>query len=127
MLTKSAAGLATNVLLSQSPIAVQTNARSVLTDAVKVTRKPKAKKSRSKKSLQCTWQLTEADTNALQCLKHYEDYLWLQFYKVYSVNATLQGDDQVLPSFMHVLGSDHKEPDGYETSADDHDEFKPLI
>ena len=130
MPTKSAAGFATKVLLNQCPTesqtAVQTNARSVLTDAVKVARKPpKAKKSCSKKSLLHSRQLTAADTNALLRLKHYEDYLWLQFYKVYSVGATLQGDDQVLPAFIHVVGSDHKEPDGYETSADD--EIKPLI
>ena len=119
---------ATNVLSSQcpteSPTTIQTNARSVLTDTVKVT---KDKKSRSKKSLQCIRQLTEADTNALQRLKHYENYLWLQFYKVYSVGATLKGEDQVLPALIHVVGSDHKEPDGYETSTDDHDEFKPII
>ena len=131
MLTKSAARsrLATNVLSNQcpteSPTTTQTNGGSVLTNAVKVT---KAKKSHSKKSLQCTRQLTEADTNALQRLKHYENYLWLQFYKVYSVGATLHDQDQALPAFIHVLGGDHEEPaDGYETSADDHDEFKPII
>ena len=42
------------------------------------------------------------------------------------MGATLQGEDQILPSFIHVLGGDHKESDGYETSADD-DEIKPLI
>ena len=131
MLTKSAAGLATNcnVLSSQcpteSPTTIKTNGRSVLTNAVEVT---KAKKSHSKKPLRCAQQLTEADINAIQCLKHYEDYLWLQFYKVYSVSATLQGEDQVLPAFIHVLGGDNEEPaGGYETSADDHDKFKPII
>ena len=130
VLSKSA-GLATNVLSNQgsaeSQTAVQNNAKSVLTDAAKSVTfgKSKVKKSRSKKSLPAARQLSEADTNALLRLKHYEDYLWLQFYKVYSVGATLEGEDQVLPAFINVIGGDHKESDGYETSADD--EIKPLI
>ena len=31
----------------------------------------------------------------------------------------------MLPAFIHLVGGDHKESDGYETSADD--EIKPLI
>ena len=130
MLSRSA-GLATNYLSSGGPTVPQTagqnDAKAVLTNAAKSVTfgKSKVKKSHSKKSLGYTRQPSEADTNALLRLKHYEDYLWLQFYKVYSVGATLQDDDQVLPAFIHVVGGDHKEPDGYETSADD--EIKPLI
>ena len=123
--TRSTIALVTTELLeNNTQTAGQNNAKSVLTDDGKSVTfgKPKARKPHSKKSLR---QLSEADTNALLCLKHYEDYLWLQFYKVYSVGATLQGEDQVLPAFIHLVTGDHKESDGYKTSADD--EIKPLI
>ena len=91
--TRSAITLVTTELLeNNTQTAGQNNAKSVLTDDGKSVTfgKPKARKPHSKKSLR---QLSEADTNALLRLKHYEDYLWLQFYKVYSVGATLEGED----------------------------------
>lgn len=83
--------------------------------------KSKIISSRSKKSLLGGRELSKADANALMHLKHYEDYLWLQFYKVYSVGATLEGEDQVLPAFINVVGGDH-ESNRFETSI-----IKPLL
>ena len=128
MLSKSA-GLATNVMSGQGFNELQKigeDPQSVLANA-KILGKTKLKKSHAKRAFKLphSQQLSQSDTNALLRLKHYEDYLWLQFYKVYSVGATLQGEDESLPSFIHVVGGDHTEPNGYETSAED--EIKSLI
>ena len=121
---------ATNVLPGQGfnvPQAIGENAQSVLANAAKskIFGKSQINKFHPKRALSLPHSQppSEVDTNALLRLKHYEDYLWLQFYKVYSVGATLQGDDENLPSFMHIVGGDHTEPDGYETNA----ENNPLV
>ena len=126
MLSKSA-GLATNIMSNHGFNELQKigeDPQSVLAKS-KTLGKSKFKKSCLKRAFPRSQQLSEADTNALLRLKNYEDYLWLQFYKVYSVGATLQGEDENLPSFIHVVGGDHTEPDGYETSVED--EIKSLI
>ena len=59
--------------------------------------KGKAKKSQTRT-------LSSADRKTLQRLKHYENFLWLEFYKVYSVGAAIEDDSHTLPAFVDILG-----------------------
>ena len=83
---------------------------------------PTSKKHKTKSHLKSKHKLSKADVNSLKRLKHYEDYLWFQFYKVYNVGATLEDEDEDLPDFINIIEDDHEE---YETSVDD--EVKPLV
>jgi len=80
---------------------LNTTVASQLTDdATNVNTKGKvhpAKQSQAKP-------LSPADQKTLQRIKHYENFLWMEFYKVYSVGATTDDESHALPSFVKILG-----------------------
>jgi len=53
--------------------------------------------------------LTLEDEKALQYIKHYENFLWLKFQKVFSVGASVEDDTHLLPAFVKILGNAGKE------------------
>jgi len=68
--------------------------------------------------------LSPEDQKTLQRIKHYENFLWLEFYKVYSVGANIEDDSSILPSFMKILGyADTGGTDGGNVESD----TQPLL
>jgi len=68
--------------------------------------------------------LSPEDQKALQRIKHYENFLWLEFYKVYSVGANTEDDSNILPPFVKILGdSGRGETSGSNVVSD----TKPLL
>ena len=61
--------------------------------------------------------LSPADQKTLQRIKHYENFLWMEFYKVYSVGATIDDESHTLPSFVKILGDAVKEGTGMESDT----------
>ena len=47
--------------------------------------------------------LSSEDQETLKRIKHYENFLWMEFYKVYSVGATVDDESHTLPSFVNIL------------------------
>jgi len=70
--------------------------------------------------------ISSVDRTTLQRIKHYENFLWLEFYKVYSVGAATDDDSHTLPAFVDILGDAEEEVNtGDESSADS--ETQPLL
>ena len=68
--------------------------------------------------------LSQADRKTLQRIKHYENFLWMEFYKVYSVGADIKDDSSILPSFLKILGyADTRGTDGGNVESD----TQPLL
>ena len=70
--------------------------------------------------------LSGADRITLQRLKHYENFLWLEFYKVYSVGAATEDDSHTLPAFVDILG-DAENGTNISDKSNVESEAKPLL
>jgi len=86
---------------------------------------PKKKPTAKGKLASQTRTLSTEDRKTLQHIKHYENFLWLEFYKVYSVGATAEDESHTLPSFVDVLGGDDRE--GTSDECNKESETQPLL